>query len=140
MQDEVRGEFTISSDPDLLNFETICELLKHSYWAGNRSQETIARSIAHSLCFGVYDGDKQIGFARVVTDYATFAYLCDVVFAEESRGKGLGKWLITVILNYPSLQGLRRWTLATKDAQEFYRPFGFIELSSPEKWMELFFG
>ena len=140
MLDGVRGKFTVSSDAYLLNFETICELLKDFYWAGNRFQETIARSIAHSLRFGVCLGDKQIGFARVVTDYATFAYICDVVFAEESRGKGLGKRLISVILNYPSLQGLRRWTLATKDAQEFYRPFGFKELSSPKKWMELFTG
>ena len=140
MLDGVRGKFTVSSDAYLLNFETICELLKDFYWAGNRFQETIARSIAHSLRFGVYLGNKQIGFARVVTNCATFAYLCNVVFAEESRGKGLGERLISAILNYQPLQGLRMWTLATKDAQESYRPFGFKELSSPGKWMELYSG
>ena len=94
------------------------------------------RGIDNSLNFGVYKGDQQIGFARVVTDYATFAWLADVFLLEDYRGQGIGKWLVEVILTHPQLQGFRRWALATKDAHELYRGFGFDELRRPERWME----
>jgi len=96
----------------------------------------VQRAIENSLNFGVFDGGKQIGFARVVTDYATFAWLADVFIIDEYRGRGLGVWLIEVITSHPNLQGLRRWILATRDAHELYRQFGFNELVNPQRYME----
>ena len=98
----------------------------------------IEKSIRFSLNFGVYDGNRQVGFARVITDYATFAYLCDVFIHEEYRGHALGKWLMESILAHPNVQGLRRWSLATRDAHGLYKQFGFAELSNPASWMEKF--
>ena len=98
----------------------------------------VRRSIDNSLPFGVYRGGELVGFARVVTDYATFAWLADVFILKEHRGRGLSKWLMEVILAHPELQGFRRWVLATKDAHELYRRFGFRELHRPERWMERF--
>lgn len=98
----------------------------------------IERSIKHSLNFGVYDGKRQIGFARVVTDFAIFAYLCDVFVHEDYRGQALGKWMMESILAHPELQGLRRWCLLTRDAHGLYNQFGFTELSDPLRWMEKF--
>jgi GNAT superfamily N-acetyltransferase len=98
-------------------------------------------ALEHSLCFGVYDerhGGRQVGLARVVTDYAIFAYLCDVYILEGQRGKGLGRWLLEVVRGYPELHGLRRWALVTRDAHGLYRQFGFEALSAPERWMEAF--
>lgn len=132
-----RGEYVISTDQSRLDFKLIHDFLTNSsYWAVGRSFETVKRSIEHSFSFGLYQNDKQIGFARVVTDYATFAWLADVFVLEEARGQGLGTWLVEVILAHPELQGFRRWTLATKDAHEIYRRFGFSELKRPERWME----
>ena len=131
-----RGDYTISTDKGRLDLSVIHDFLDASYWAAGRSVETIRRSIEHSLPFGVYKGDKQIGFARVITDYATFAWIADVFVLEEHRGLGLSKWLMDVIIAHPELQGFRRWVLATKDAHELYRKFGFIELARPERWME----
>ena len=132
-----RGEFQISTDRERLDREMIHNFLsRESYWATGRSLEVVNRGIDHSLSFGLYNGPRQIGFARVVTDYATFAWLADVFVLEEFRGQGLGKWLIEVILAHPQLQGFRRWALATKDAHELYRSFGFNELMRPERWME----
>ena len=133
-----RDGFTISTDKARLDFETIVAFLARAYWAQGRTREVIARSIEHSICFGMYDGDRQIGFARVISDGATFAYLCDVYIAEEYRGRGLGKWFMSVILAHPELQGLRRWMLATRDAHDFYRQFGWSELKSPGRYMEIF--
>lgn len=132
-----RDRFTISTDPARLNLDVICAFLARSYWAGDRPRETTQRAVEHSLCFGVYDGEQQIGFARVVTDYATFAWLADVFIEEEYRGRGLGKWLVEVILSCPELQSVPRWLLATRDAHELYRRFGFAALSAPERRMEL---
>ncbi|NWJ96168.1 MAG: GNAT family N-acetyltransferase [Chloroflexi bacterium] len=132
------GPFVISTAPSRLNFEAICGFLSRSYWANSRPKEVIAHSIEHSLNFGVYDGQEQVGYARVITDYATFVYLCDVYIHEAYRGHGLGKWLVKVVTNYPELQPLRRWILATRDAHELYRKGGFSELAAPEKWMEIF--
>ena len=132
-----RGRYVISTDRARLDLSMIHDFLTNSsYWAVGRKMEIVKRSIEHSLPFGLYDNERQIGFARVVTDYATFAWLADVFVLEEARGKGLGTWLVEVILAHPELQGFRRWTLATKDAHEIYRKFGFSELKRPERWME----
>ncbi|CAN5835527.1 GNAT family N-acetyltransferase [soil metagenome] len=132
-----RDEFSISTDPDRLDVPVIYNFLsRDSFWAQGRAFETVQRSIEHSLNFGLYNGEQQIGFARVVTDYATFAWLADVFVLEAYRGRGLGKWLIEVILSHPELREFRRWVLATKDAHEIYRRFGFSELKRPECWME----
>jgi GNAT superfamily N-acetyltransferase len=131
-----RGEFTISTDPDRLDVIGIHEFLSNSsYWAQGRRLETIQRSIDNSLNFGLYDGKRQIGFARVVTDYATFAWLADVFILPDYRGRGLSKWLMEVVVSHPELQGLRRWLLATRDAHELYRRFGFTECRAG-RWME----
>lgn len=132
-----KGEFLISTDRERLDREMIHDFLSlRSYWAKGRELDVINRGIDNSLSFGIYRGEQQVGFARVVTDYATFAWLADVFVLEEYRGKGLGKWLIEVILAHPQLQGFRRWALSTKDAHELYRDFGFNELTRPERWME----
>ena len=132
-----RGDYQISTDKTRFDLNLIHDFLNNeSYWATGRSLETIKRSIEHSLSFGIYKGERQVGFARVVTDYATFGWLADVFILEEFRGEGLSKWLMEVILAHPDLQGFRRWTLATKDAHELYRKFGFTELKRPERWME----
>lgn len=136
-QDWQRGEFTISTDRSRLDLGVIHGYLStESYWAVGRDPEVVRRSVEHSLPFGLYEGERQIGFARVVTDYATFAWIADVFVLDEFRGRGLGKWLVEVILSHPALQGFRRWVLATKDAHGLYRQFGFQELKRPERWME----
>src|SRR5438876_8085618 len=133
-----RGEYTISDDRARLDIKVIQKFLStESYWATGRSVERVQRSVDNSLSFGVYRGDEQIGFARVVTDYATFAWLADVFVLEEYRGRGLSKWLVEVIISHPQLQGFRRWVLATKDAHELYQRYGFRELHRPERWLEL---
>jgi GNAT superfamily N-acetyltransferase len=132
-----RGEFSISTDPKQLDITVIHKYLStDSYWAQGRTVDTVKRSIENSLNFGLYKGKQQIGFARIVTDYATFAWLADVFVLDTYRGRGFGKWLVEVILSHPDLQRFRRWVLATKDAHELYRQFGFIELKRPERWME----
>jgi len=130
--------YTISTDKSILDIELIHGFLsERSYWAQNISREIVERSIENSLCFGVYDGDRQIGFARAVTDYATFAYVADVFVIESHRGRGISKQLMAAIREHPALQGLRRWHLVTTDAHALYRQFGFRELESPQKHMEI---
>jgi GNAT superfamily N-acetyltransferase len=132
-----RGEYTISTDRARLDVALIHKYLSESsYWAQGRPREVVERSIEHSLAFGVYLGERQVGFARVITDYATFAWIADVFVVEECRGQGLGKWLSEVMITHPDLQGFRRWALATKDAHELYRRVGFRELQRVERWME----
>jgi GNAT superfamily N-acetyltransferase len=147
-----RGSFLINTDRSKLDMAVVRGFLARSYWAEKRPAAVIERSIAHSLCFGMYriedtgggpgrlepQSIRQVGLARVITDRATFAYLCDVFIAEDVRGEGLGKWLIETILAHPDLQGLRRWMLATADAHGLYRQFGFSELAAPERWMEIY--
>ncbi len=133
--------FLISTDKEHLDVDLIFAFLsRYSYWAKGVPREIVERSIANSLTFGVYhiagENAEQVGFARVITDYATMAYLADVFVVETYRGKGLSKWLIESIRSHPDLQGLRRWLLATKDAHGLYRQFGFRELAAPERWME----
>lgn len=132
-----RGDYTITTDDARLDLDFIHDFLSnHSYWAQDRSLEVVRRALEHSLNFGVFKGDSQVGFARVVTDYATFAWLADVFIVAEHRGNGLGIWLVELITSHPELQGFRRWLLATRDAHELYRRFGFRELAEPARWME----
>ncbi|MFC6101102.1 GNAT family N-acetyltransferase [Olivibacter domesticus] len=128
----------ISTDKSLLDINLIYHYLSlESYWAKGRSKETIEKSIQHSLCFGIYDNtNKQLGFARVVSDYAVFAWLMDVFVLDDYQGKGLGKQLINAVVNHQDLQGLKRWGLGTKDAHSLYEKFGFQSLSEPDKMME----
>lgn len=133
-----KGQYLISTDKSKLDIKVIHGYLSNSYWAKNRSLKTSKLTLKNSLCFGLYFKNKQIGFARVITDYATFAYLADVFILEEHRGKGLSKWLMKEILEYGELQNLRRWFLATKDAHGLYEKFGFTSLKEPEKLMEMF--
>ena len=133
----LRDDFVISTDRTRLDVAMIHAYLStNTYWATGRTLDTVSRSIENSFNFGLYQGKTQIGFARVVTDYATFAWIADVFVLETFRGKGLGKWLVATILAHPRLQGFRRWVLSTKDAHDIYRPFGFVELKRPERWME----
>jgi len=132
-----KDNFTISTDPSRLDLDAIADMLTRAYWASGRPRERTEHAIQNSLVFGLYDGDKQIGLARVVSDFAVFAYLCDVFVHEEYRAHGLGKWLIETVMNHPDLQGLRRWTLATQDAHGLYRQFGWNDLKNPDKWMEI---
>ena len=131
------GEFTISTDRNRLQIDAIHKFLaEESYWAKERTRSQCETAIKNSLPFGVYKGENLVGFARVVTDFATFAYLGDVFILDEFRGQGLSKWLMEVIVNHPELQGLRRWVLATKDAHTLYEKFDFSALKFPERWME----
>ncbi len=131
------NDVQISTDKSLLDTGVIFNFLSTSYWAKGRSLEVIRKSIRNSLCFGVYLNRKQIGFARVVTDYATFAYIADVFILEDHRGKGFSKQLMAVIIGYPELKNIRRWMLATKDAHNLYNKFGFLQLKNPERFMEI---
>lgn len=131
------GEFVIRDDPARLDLDVIHGFLVRSYWAQDIPRETVARAISGSLPFGVFaQAGDQVGFARVVTDCATFAYLADVFVREPYRGRGLSRWLMQVISAHPKLQGLRRWMLVTRDAQRLYAGSGFTPLSKPERVME----
>jgi GNAT superfamily N-acetyltransferase len=132
-----RDEYSISTDRARLDLDLIQNYLStETYWARGRSREVVERSIKNSFPFGIYKADAQVGFARIVTDYATFAWVADVFVLPEHRGQGLSKWLMEVILAHPQLQGFRRWALSTKDAHGLYEKFGFIQLHRPERWME----
>ncbi len=132
-----KNDFTISTNKSLLQIDVINNFLESSYWANNRSKEKTLKAIENSICFGVYHNQKQIGFARVVSDCAVIAYIADVFILEEYRGKGLSKWLMQTMLSHPDLQDLRRWILATKDAHGLYAQFGFQPFVFSERWMEL---
>jgi len=138
VQEYRRARFRISTDRSRLDLDLIHGFLTDCYWAKGIPREIVARSIANSLCFGVYEETKQIGFARVISDFATYAYIGDVFVLESYRGQGLGKWLMECIMSHPQLQGLRRWGLVTRDAHGLYAQFGFTPLQSPESHMELF--
>ncbi len=132
-----RGEYTVSTDRARLDVDFVHDFLsRSSYWAQGRPYAVVQASIEHSLCFGLYQGAQQVGFARVVTDYATFAWLCDFFVAGSHRGQGLGKWLIECVVAHPDLRDLGVFLLATRDAHELYRRYGgFQELQMPDKWM-----
>ena len=123
--DLARGQYSITTDPQKLDLDAIHAFLSRSFWAEGIPKDTVARAMANSLCFGLFDGAGQIGFARVVTDRATYAYLCDVYVLESHRGLGLGKWLIETVMAHPDLQGLRRFQLVTRDAHGLYSRHGF---------------
>jgi GNAT superfamily N-acetyltransferase len=133
-----RDKFVISTDRARLDLDVVHSFLTNCYWAQGIPKEVVARSIEHSLCFGVYDGSgAQVGFARVVSDFATVAYLGDVFVLESHRGHGLGKWLMECVMRHPALQNLRRWILLTRDAHGLYSQFGFTPVKAPERYMEL---
>jgi GNAT superfamily N-acetyltransferase len=140
-------EFVISDDPARVDLDVVHGFLHTCYWAEGISRELVQRSIEHSLNFSLWveprggagaggSGARQIGFARVVTDYATFAYVGDVFVVEAFRGRGLAKWLMRIVVEHPRLQGLRRWSLLTRDAHGLYEQVGFTKLAKPDRWME----
>jgi GNAT superfamily N-acetyltransferase len=134
-----RGDFLISTDPARLDILLIHDFLSNdSYWAAGRPLEVVRGSLANSLCFGLYERGQQVGFARVVTDQATFAWLCDVFVLEPYRGRGLSRWLIECVMGHPALGGLRRFLLATRDAHGLYERYGFTPLADPTRFMEVF--
>lgn len=130
-------EIVVTTDRSRLDLEVIHGFLTSCYWAKGIPREAVARSMEHSLCFGAFDDGRQVGFARVISDCTTFAYICDVFALESHRGRGVGKSLMTAILSHPELQGLRRWTLFTRDAHGLYRQFGFGAPAHPERLMEV---
>ena len=132
-----RDNFSVTCDPAKLDRAVITQFLSSSYWASGIPPDTVTKSVANSLCFGLFDQDRQIGFARVISDYATVAYLGDVFVLPGYRGLGLDKWLIGCIVSHQELQGLRRWILATRDAHRLYATFGFTPLKRPEIFMEV---
>ncbi|HEX3458392.1 MAG TPA: GNAT family N-acetyltransferase [Candidatus Baltobacteraceae bacterium] len=133
------GSYEISTDPARLDLGQVVALMRTSYWAAERTRESTEVSVRNSRCFGLYDvsNGRQIGLTRVVTDYATFAWICDVIVEEAYRGSRLGVWMMETVLADPQLSGVRRWTLATRDAHELYARFGFNPLAHPGNWMEI---
>lgn len=132
----IQGDYEITTDPSRIDVAAVHGFLTDSYWAKGIPRETVENSIRNSLCFGVYHGKQQAGFARVITDRATYAYLADVFIMPEYRGRGFSNWLMECIVAHPDLQRLRRWTLATRDAHRLYEKFGFRPLAAPDRWME----
>lgn len=134
----IRGHYRVSTDPHRLDLDVIHGFLTaRSYWAEGIPRDVVERSIRNSLCFGVYDEDRQVGFARVVTDRATYAYLADVFVLEAYRGRGFSKWLLECVFAHPDLQGLRRWQLSTRDAHSLYARYGFAPPSDPDRLLEI---
>ena len=135
--EQTRGDYTISTDFARMDLDAIHAYLSRSYWAEGVPREIVERSLLGSLAFGLFHGGAQVGLARVVTDRATFAYLCDVYVLEEHQRRGLGRWLIETVMAHPDLQGLRRFSLVTRDAHALYSTFGFSALASPGGHMEI---
>ncbi len=131
-----RDDFLISTDPDRLDLTAVHAFLSSTYWARGVALEVVARSLRHSLCFGLYQGERQIGLARVITDRATFGYVADVYVLDPYRGQGLAKWLMTCVLAHPDLRTVRRLMLATRDAHGLYSAFGFRPLRAPGEHLE----
>lgn len=133
----VHGDYRIVSGAESVDLDAVHAFLTTSYWAAGISRELVARAVAGSLPFSLFHGVEQVGFARAITDRATYAYLADVYVLEAHRGRELGKWLIATVLAHPDLQGLRRFGLVTRDAQGLYAQFGFRPLATPERHMEI---
>lgn len=133
----VQGPYLLTSDPELAKLDAIHAALTQAYWSEGIPLETVRKALEHSLNFSLLKGDEQVGFARVVTDRATFAYLCDVYIVESQRGQGLGKWMIEGVMAHPDLQSLRRFMLMTRDAHSLYARFGFVGPRQPERVMEI---
>ena len=132
-----KPQYTISTDSSGFDVEMIYRFLTNCYWAEGIPREMVQRSIDNALCFGVFDGERQVGFARVITDRATYGYIGDVFILESHRGRGLSKKLMKAIMEHPELQGFRRWSLVTNDAHGLYRQFGFKPAANPERYMEI---
>lgn len=132
-----RGEYRVGTDTGELDLDVIHGFLATAYWSQGIPRAIVERSIANSMCFGLFRGRVQVGFARVVTDFATFAWVCDVFVLEPERGKGLASWMIECVRSAPELQGLRRWNLITRDAHRVYARHGFAALAAPDRWMEI---
>ena len=132
-----RDAYTASDDRWRVDREVVHGFLTESYWARGISRDVVERSIRHSLCFGIYHQGLQVGFARVITDHATFAYLADVFVVPAHRGRGLGKWMMECIVSHRDLQALRRFLLGTRDAHGLYAQFGFAPPRNPSIWMEI---
>lgn len=132
-------DYFISTDKSKLQFDVIHGYLSTSYWSPNIPMEIIKRAAEGSLCFGIYKGNKQVGYSRIISDFATFAYLADVFILETERGRGLSKWMMECIRGIPELQGLRRWMLATRDAHGLYAQYGFTPIDKPELFMQITF-
>jgi ribosomal protein S18 acetylase RimI-like enzyme len=131
-------EIVVTTDRSRFDLDVIHGYLTRSYWAKGIPRETVARAMDRSLCFGAFEGDRQVGFARVISDLTTFAYVSDVFVVESHQGRGVGKRLMAAIMAHPELQELRRWTLFTRDAHGLYRQYGFREPRYPERLMEVF--
>ncbi len=132
--------YKISCNPKDIILDDVMHLLKQAHWACSRDPITVLTSLQNSLCFSVFDNDRQIGIARVITDYATFAYICDVIIDEPYRSQRVGKWLITEVMNHPKLLSIDHWRLKTTHAHSFYHQFGFKALSKAEKHLEIYKG
>ena len=132
----IRGQYTLSTDKSRLDLERVHAFLSTVYWSMGIPKATIAKAVEHSVAFGLYSETEQVGFARVITDFATHAYVCDVYVEESHRGHGLAAWMMECMLAHPELQGLRRWMLITRDAHGLYRKLGFTE-ARPGAWMEI---
>jgi GNAT superfamily N-acetyltransferase len=137
IQEYRNDRYLVSTDRERLQIDVIHGYLRRSYWAEGIPEEIVRTSLSTSLCFGLYDGEIQIGLARVVTDYATFAYLCDVFVLEEYRGQGLGTWMVRCAVAHPELQGVRKWVLGTRDAHGLYAKIGFTPPHNPSHYMEI---
>jgi GNAT superfamily N-acetyltransferase len=135
-RDAAQDSYIVTTETDKFDVGAIHDYLSnHSYWCPGIAKETVAKAVRNSIGAGAFDGDRQVGFARVVTDKATFAWICDVYVLPGHTGKGLAKRMLEALLAHPELQGLRRWMLATSDAHDLYRRVGFVDLQNPEKWM-----
>jgi GNAT superfamily N-acetyltransferase len=132
-----RGRYHVSTDPARLDIQGAAAFLGTTYWAQGRTESVIRRSIEGSIAFGVYDGERQVGFARAVTDRATFAWVCDVFIQDSHQGRGLGIWLMRCVLAHPELKDLRRWLLASTSARGLYARLGFTPLPAPERFMQI---
>lgn len=133
-----QGPFLVSDDRSRLDLDVIHGFLRTAYWSIDVPADVVRRAIEGSLCFGLFEHDRQVGFARAITDRATYAYLADVFVLSSHRGRGLGRWLVECVMAHPDLQGLRRFSLVTRDAHELYRPFGFEPLANPDRYLERF--
>ena len=132
-----RGPYTISTDRTRIDVAAVHDFLSKTYWSPGIPEAVVRRAIAGAICFGIYHGRDQVGFARVITDRATYAYLSDVYVLESHRGQGLAKWMMEAVMAHPSLQGLRRFALSTRDAHSLYSQFGFQIVGNPERQMEI---
>ncbi len=135
---ETNNGYLISTDKSKLNLDMIHQFLANeSHWARNIPADRVKKSIENSLCFGLYFEDKQIGFARVISDYSTIAYLGDLFILKEHRGQGLSRWMLEVIMNHPDLSGLKRWILVSKEAHDVYQQYGWAMVARPVNWVEM---